>query len=137
MGERRIFRSGRGKGEAKVEPEAVVAPVVEGSPMPDGAPVAVPPGSPQAVDESIVRAPKTVHGVISTVALGTRGDAPALEVSLSSTDANTGEDDRVTLVWLGRTKISGIELGREVVATARVCDEAGVRVMYNPRYDLR
>lgn len=133
MGERRIFRSGR----AKVEAEASIAPVVEKLPEPEGTPAPVPPGSPQAVDENLVRAPKTVHGVISAVALGTRGDAPALEVSLNSTDAETGEGDEVTLVWLGRTKISGIEPGREVVATARVCDEAGARVMYNPRYDLR
>lgn len=132
MGDRRMFRSGRSRTNDAVDAVdavgAVAAPLVARE---------VPSGSPQAVDQSCVRVLKTVHGVISEVSLGTRGDAPALEVRLAATDSDTGVADQVTLVWLGRTQISGISPGREIVATARICDEGESRVMYNPRYELR
>lgn len=128
MGDRRLFRSGRARATdptQSVDPDE--QPVMEAE---------VPAETPQ-VDVSTTRAPKTMEGVISAVSLGSRGDAPALEVVLVGADVDTGEEVQVTLVWLGRTQISGIHPGREVVATARICDEAGSRVMYNPRYDLR
>lgn len=91
-----------------------------------------------AVEDDVpARSLLTVEGVISTVSLGSRGDAPALEASIAATNAETGEDEDLVLVWLGRTEIAGVHPGRAIVATARVCSESGARVMYNPRYDLR
>ena len=42
----------------------------------------------------------------------------------------------VTLVWLGRKKIPGIETGRTVKATGRISCKQGRKVMYNPAYEL-
>lgn|SRR5690348_14977751 len=129
MGDRRLFRG------TKVRTEEAGAEV-ETVPLPQEPP-AIPPGSPQAVDASCVRTLHTVTGVISDVSLGSRGDAPALEAAIEATDTKSGDQEPLTLVWLGRTQIAGIEAGREIVATARICDESGSHVMYNPRYDLR
>jgi hypothetical protein len=129
MGDRRLFRG------TKVRAEEASAEV-ETLPVPQEPP-AIPPGSPQAVDASCVRSLLTVQGVISDVSLGSRGDAPALEAGIDATNVKTGDQKHVTLVWLGRTEIAGIHPGREIVATARICDESGSHVMYNPRYDLR
>lgn len=129
MGDRRLFRG------AKVRTDDAGL-AVETAPLPP-VPAVIPPGSPQAVDASCVRSLLTVHGVISDVSLGTRGDAPALEAGIDATNAETGEAEHVMLVWLGRTQIAGIHPGREIVATARICDEGAGHVMYNPRYDLR
>lgn len=126
MGDRRLFRRDA-KADELVE-ESVAPAVVE--------PPVVPSGSPQAVDETCVRAPLTVTGVVSGVTVGSRGDAPALEATVDAVNAE-GETQQVVLVWLGRSEIAGVQTGRDIVATARVCDEGGARVMYNPRYDLR
>lgn len=130
MGDRRLFRGGKVRAEeADSQVEALPAPIEQ--------PPAIPPGSPHAVDASCVRSLLTVHGVISAVSLGSRGDAPALEAGIDATNEKTGEAEHMTLVWLGRTQIAGIHPGREIVATARICNESGAHVMYNPRYDLR
>ena len=129
MGDRRLFRQSR--------PRPVEGGVaVESAPEPPAV-REIPPGSPQAVDQSCVRSLTTVAGTISDVSLGSRGDAPALEVGVEATNTKTGEKEHVVLVWLGRTEIAGIHPGREIVATARFCAESGAHVMYNPRYDLR
>ena len=129
MGDRRLFRGTKARTEE-------AAADVETVPLPHTPPV-IPPGSPHAVDASCVRSLLTVQGVISDVSLGSRGDAPALEAGIDATNAETGEKEHVVLVWLGRTEIAGIHPGREIVATARICDEGAGHVMYNPRYDLR
>ena len=42
----------------------------------------------------------------------------------------------VTLVWLGRRHIVGIEPGRALTVTGRIGLHDGRRVLYNPRYEL-
>lgn len=131
MGDRRLFRGTRVRAEeASAGVETATVPVPQAPPV-------IPPGSPQAVDASCVRSLLTVQGVISDVSVGARGDAPALEAGIDATNTKTGEQEHVVLVWLGRTQIAGIHPGREIVATARICNEGGGHVMYNPRYDLR
>ena len=44
--------------------------------------------------------------------------------------------DGVTLVWLGRRSISGIEPGRTVKVRGRVAVKDGKKIIYNPDYDL-
>ena len=73
----------------------------------------------------------TVAGVIRTVTLRPRGGVPALEADL---DDGTGV---VTLVWLGRRRISGVEPGRSVVVTGCIGPQGGSPLMFNPRYELR
>jgi hypothetical protein len=43
----------------------------------------------------------------------------------------------VTLVWLGRRRIAGIEPGCSLVVEGRLGVNRGEYVIYNPRYELR
>lgn len=45
--------------------------------------------------------------------------------------------DAITLVWIGRKRIPGIESGRRIMVRGRVGDRDGRKVMYNPYYELR
>src|SRR5215218_11489961 len=73
----------------------------------------------------------TVQGSLRTVTLRPRGGVPALEAELYD---GTGT---ITVLWLGRRRIAGIFPGRSIRVTGRIGVHSGVRVMYNPRYDLR
>jgi len=42
----------------------------------------------------------------------------------------------VTLVWLGRRRIPGIEPGRTLTARGRFAAFDGKQVIYNPKYEL-
>jgi len=70
-------------------------------------------------------------GVVRSVVLRPREGVPALEAELYD---GTG---RVTLVWLGRRQIAGIEPGRRMTVHGFLCDVDGTRTIYNPRYELR
>jgi hypothetical protein len=72
----------------------------------------------------------TVRGVLQTVTLQPRAGVPALEAELFD---GSGV---VTLIWLGRRRIGGIDCGRRLTATGRVATMEGRRVMFNPRYEL-
>lgn len=73
----------------------------------------------------------TVAGTLRTVTLRPVGGVPALEAELYD---GSGV---VTLVWLGRRRVAGIEPGRWLTATGLVAEQDGRRLMYNPRYELR
>ncbi|TIC83831.1 DNA-binding protein [Nocardioides sp. GY 10113] len=75
---------------------------------------------------------ETVHlrGTLRTVTLRPRGGVPALESELYD---GTGT---VTVIWLGRRRIAGIMAGRGIEVTGRIGEQDGVRVLYNPRYEL-
>lgn len=77
-------------------------------------------------DRSVCR----VKGTLRTVTLRPRAGLPALEAELYD---GTGP---LTLVWLGRRRIGGIDSGRVVLAEGRVSTQDGHRVMFNPRYQL-
>lgn len=44
--------------------------------------------------------------------------------------------DTVILKWMGRNRIPGIEPGRRLTVRGRVADADGVKIMYNPYYEL-
>jgi hypothetical protein len=69
--------------------------------------------------------------VLRTVTLRPRGGVPALEAVLFD---GTGS---LTLIWLGRRRIAGIEPGRAIRVEGRVGVHEDGCVMFNPRYDLR
>jgi hypothetical protein len=71
-----------------------------------------------------------LRGVLRTVTLRPRAGVPALEAEL---DDGSGV---ITLVWLGRRRIAGIEPGRSIGVEGRIGAHDGVRVVYNPRYEL-
>ena len=77
------------------------------------------------------RQPVWLHGTLRTVTLRPRGGVPALEAELYD---GTGV---LTVVWLGRRRIAGIEPGRNLSVEGRIGVQDGTRVMFNPRYELR
>ena len=81
----------------------------------------------EAPDRTVVR----LSGSLRTVTLRPRGGVPALEAELFD------GSDALTLVWLGRRQITGIDPGRQLEVEGRIGVQDGVRVMYNPRYELR
>jgi hypothetical protein len=71
-----------------------------------------------------------LRGRLRTVTLRPRAGIPALEAELSD---GSGV---ITIVWLGRRRIAGIEPGRGIEVQGRIGASEGARVMYNPRYEL-
>jgi len=73
----------------------------------------------------------TVLGRLRTVELSPRDAVATLEAELF--DGTEG----VTLVWLGRRRIPGIEPGRTIKAQGRIALRDGQKVLYNPYYELQ
>ncbi|SFB45467.1 ATP-dependent DNA helicase RecG [Amycolatopsis marina] len=73
----------------------------------------------------------TVLGRLRTVELCPNTEAATLEAELFD------GTDGVTLVWLGRRRIPGIEPGRTIKVRGRMADRNGRKVLYNPYYELQ
>ncbi|HWG99910.1 MAG TPA: OB-fold nucleic acid binding domain-containing protein [Pilimelia sp.] len=71
-----------------------------------------------------------VSGRLRTVVYTPRTNLPTLEADLYD------GSDVVTLVWLGRRHIAGIEPGRQLTARGRVAVRDDRKVIYNPYYEL-
>ncbi len=72
----------------------------------------------------------TVAGRLRTVVYTPRTNLPTLEADLYD------GTDVITLVFLGRRQISGVEPGRALTAKGRVAMRDGRKVIYNPHYEL-
>jgi RecJ-like exonuclease len=72
----------------------------------------------------------TVTGRLKSVVYTPRETVPTLEAELFDGSGS------VTLVWLGRRRIPGIEPGRTLTARGRFAAVDGKQVMYNPFYEL-
>src|SRR5690606_31349904 len=72
----------------------------------------------------------TLSGRLRTVVYAPRTHQPALEAELYD---GTGA---VTLVWLGRRSIPGIEPGRRITVRGPVAERDGQPVIFNPHYEL-
>jgi hypothetical protein len=72
----------------------------------------------------------TVTGRLRTVVYTPRTNLPTLEADLYD------GSDVVTLVFLGRRHIAGIEPGRNLTARGRVAIRDERKVIYNPYYEL-
>lgn len=72
----------------------------------------------------------SVSGRLRTVVYTPRTNLPTLEADLYD------GSDVVTLVWLGRRHITGIEPGRQLTARGRVALRDDRKVIYNPYYEL-
>jgi hypothetical protein len=72
----------------------------------------------------------SVSGRLKTVAYTPRTNLPTLEADLYD------GSDVVTLVFLGRRSIAGIEPGRQLTARGRIAIRDGRKVIYNPFYEL-
>jgi RecJ-like exonuclease len=72
----------------------------------------------------------SVTGRLRTVVYTPRTTLPTLEAELYD------GSDMVTLVWLGRRSIPGIQPGASVTAKGRVAVRDNRKVIYNPHYEL-
>ncbi len=79
-----------------------------------------------ATDRDLV----TLKGTVRSLTVRPRGGVPALEAELYD---GSGV---ITIVWLGRRRIAGIDPGRSMRVTGRIGVHDGVRIIYNPRYEL-
>jgi hypothetical protein len=72
----------------------------------------------------------SLKGRLRTVVYTPRTNLPTLEAELFD------GSDLVTLVFLGRRHIAGIEPGRAITAKGRIAVRDGRKVLYNPYYEL-
>lgn len=84
-----------------------------------------------AVDCCTKGEPVRVAGTLRTVTLRPRAGVPTLEAELYD---GTGS---VTLIWLGRRRIGGVECGRRMVAHGRLTEHEGRATIYNAAYELQ
>jgi hypothetical protein len=71
-----------------------------------------------------------LHGTLRSVSRRPIDGVAALEAELYD------GSEPLTLIWLGREGIEGIEAGRNVTVHGRVGRRGEERVLYNPRYEL-
>ena len=83
------------------------------------------------VNACTIGAPVCVAGELRAVVLRPRAGVPTLEAELYD---GTGT---VTLIWLGRRRIRGIDAGRSLVAQGRLTRQDERATIYNPSYELR
>lgn len=76
------------------------------------------------------RVPVTVFGTVRAMTIRPRAGTPALEADLYDGSGT------VTLVWLGRRTVAGLDPGVRVRAFGRITTSEGRRLIYNPRYEL-
>lgn len=77
------------------------------------------------------RAVVTIHGELRSVTLRPIDNVTALEAELYD------GSDSVTLVWLGRRRIEGVQAGRRLTVHGRIGRRgSSERILYNPRYEL-
>jgi hypothetical protein len=72
----------------------------------------------------------TVSGRLRSVVYTPRTNLPTLEAELFDGSGT------VTLIWLGRRRIAGIEPGRRLSATGRLAVQGDRKLIYNPFYSL-
>ncbi len=72
----------------------------------------------------------SIRGKIQSLTPRTVGGTPVLEAKLGD---GTGI---LTLVWLGRRDIPGIQTGKEILVRGRILDSDGGLKLYNPWYQL-
>ncbi|MBO0851905.1 MAG: OB-fold nucleic acid binding domain-containing protein [Pseudonocardia sp.] len=73
----------------------------------------------------------TMVGRLRSVELSPKEAAATLQAELYD------GTDGVTLIWVGRRRIPGIEPGRRIKVRGRVAVNNGRKVLYNPYYELR
>lgn len=73
----------------------------------------------------------TITGRLKSVIFKPRETVPTLEAELFDGSGT------VTLIWMGRRQITGIEPGRAIVARGRLAEKDGSRLLFNPWYELK
>jgi amino acid transporter len=83
------------------------------------------------IAESVAGERVEVAGTLRAVTLRPHGPSLTMEADLFD---GTGS---VTLIWLGRRNIAGVQPGRRIVVHGRLTNIRGRRAIYNPSYELR
>jgi amino acid transporter len=83
------------------------------------------------IAESQHREVVDVAGTLRAVTLRPRGTSQTMEADLWDGTGN------ITLIWLGRRDIPGIQPGRRIVVHGRLADIKGEKTIFNPSYELR
>lgn len=73
----------------------------------------------------------SVSGTIRALTLRPVGGVQALEADLFDGSGT------LTVIWLGRRRIPGIDPGRSISVHGRLTRQGGRAVMFNPAYELR
>jgi amino acid transporter len=89
------------------------------------------PGQCMPIAESAEREVVDVAGMLRAVTLRPHGTSLTMEADLWDGTGN------ITLIWLGRREIAGIQPGRRIVVHGRLTNVRGERAIYNPSYELR
>jgi hypothetical protein len=123
--------SGKTSFTAPVNPPVVVAP----KPVQKAAPVNVEPVSHYAENVTPIgniewRKRAQVQGRVTSIKTAPRGSAPVLQVEIWD------ETGGVSLQFLGRREIAGLEVGSQLRAEGMVGEEEGSMVILNPSYEL-
>lgn len=84
----------------------------------------------RTVADITARARVELSGYISSLVIQPYGVNPVVEADLQD---GTG---LITLIWLGRDRIAGIEPGSRLSVSGFAAQRGGHRVMYNPRYEI-
>jgi len=82
------------------------------------------------VAQLALRRPATVCGTLRSVTLRPRAGVPALEAELYDGSGC------LSVIWLGRRQIAGVEPGRRIRVHGMVTESEGNRAVFNPRYEL-
>jgi hypothetical protein len=125
-------------GKTSFLPAATVTPtpqVVSPKPVQKIAPVDVEPVSHYAENVTPIgkiewRKRAQVQGRVTSIKAAPRGSAPVLEVEIWD------ETGGVSLQFLGRREIAGLEVGSQLRAEGMVGEEEGSMVILNPYYEL-
>lgn len=71
-----------------------------------------------------------IHGRVTSIKTAPRGAAPSLEIEIWD------ESGGVSLQFLGRREIAGLEVGSQMRAEGMVGEEEGSMIILNPSYEL-
>lgn len=126
--------SGKSVMVAREEKSAPVAPVQSAKPV-QVAPKEFAPITHYADDVTPIgsiewRKRSRVHGRVTSISTAPRGSAPMLQVEVWD------ETGGITLNFLGRREIAGLEVGMEMRAEGMVGEEEGQLTILNPSYEL-
>jgi hypothetical protein len=69
--------------------------------------------------------------MVRSMTIRPRSTVPALEIDLYDGSGS------VTVVWLGRRRIPGIDPGRKLTVRGRLTCNTEEPTIYNPRYELK
>jgi amino acid transporter len=122
-------------GKTSFVPAAPAAPVVAPRTVQKTVPVDVEPVSHYAENLTPIgkiewRKRAQVQGRVTSIKTAPRGSAPVLEVEIWD------ETGGVSLQFLGRREIAGLEVGSQLRAEGMVGEEEGSMVILNPSYEL-